>query len=122
MKRGYQVVLIGVTLLTGCATGPTVRYDSMGPAMSLMSQQQKCYLVAQTASAAAQWRDDGVPVIEAHARLDAVLTPMRAPDDYKERVQEGIDTTYQSHITALELYASMKGACRAESARVPPAN
>ncbi|MFM0043377.1 hypothetical protein PQR05_22295 [Paraburkholderia sediminicola] len=119
MKRRFQVVLVGATFLTGCATA---KYDSMGPALSLMSQQQKCYLVAQTASAAAKWRDDGVPVSEAHARLDAVIMPMRAPDDYKQRLHEGIDTTYQSHVTEQQLYSSMKGACRAESAKVPAAN
>ncbi|MGH8778412.1 hypothetical protein [Paraburkholderia sp.] len=115
------MVLAGAMLLTGCAT-QKYQYDSMGPALSLMSQQQKCYLVAQTESAAAQWRDDHVPVNEAHARLDAVITPMRAPDDYKESLHESIDTTYGSQVTAQQLYARMKSACRAESAKVPAAN
>lgn len=119
MRRRYCVALIGAALLTGCATQ---KYDSMGPALALMSQQQKCYLIAQTASSAATWRDNGVPVSEAHARLDAVITPMRAPDDYKQRLHEGIDTTYQGRASAQQIYASMKGVCRAESARVPAVN
>lgn len=120
MKRGFSMVCAGAILLTGCAAPQ--KYDSMGPALSLMSQQQKCYLVAQTESAAAQWRDDGVPVKDAHARLDAVIMPMRAPDDYKQSLHQSIDSTYQSQVTAQQLYVRMKSACRGESARVPAVN
>jgi hypothetical protein len=119
MKRGLCGALAGAALLSGCATQT---YDSMGPALALMSQQQKCYLIARTASAAATWRDDGVSVRDAHARLDTVITPMRAPDDYKAKLHEGIDSTYQSRVTAQQLFASMKSVCRTESARVPAVN